>query len=134
LGLGLENLIVSDSSYRDLVVWQDGIQLAKEIYRLTVSFPKHELYGLVSQIRRCSVSIPSNIAEGHARSSTQEYLRFISIAMGSLAELETQVILSKELGYLGQENVTPILNQTDTLGKRLRSLTMSLKAKKSSSQ
>jgi four helix bundle protein len=129
-GWGLENLIMGVSSYRDLIVWQEGIQLAKEIYRLTESFPRHELYGLVSQVRRCSVSIPSNIAEGHARSSTLEYLRYISIAMGSLAELETQVILSKELGYIGEENVNQILEQTDTLGKRLRSLTMSLKARR----
>ena len=76
-------------SYRDLIVWQEGMSLAVEVHKTTESYPKHEIYGLVSQLRRCSVSIPSNIAEGHARSSTLEYLRFLLIAMGSLAELET---------------------------------------------
>lgn len=116
-------------SYRDLVVWQEGMAIAKQVYRATERFPKHELYGLVSQIRRCSVSIPSNIAEGHARTSTKEYLHHISIAMGSLAELETQFILSKELGYLDEAIMNPLLEQCNVLGKRLRSLTSSLKSK-----
>jgi four helix bundle protein len=122
------------SSYRDLIVWQEGIQLAKSVYRVTEGFPKHEIYGLVSQIRRCCVSVPSNIAEGHARASTAEYLRFISIAMGSLAELETQLILAGELGYLQDVNVSAILEQADILGKRLRSLSHSLKNKRQSNK
>jgi four helix bundle protein len=96
VGLGTGGGIVI-KSYRDLTVWQDGLKLAVSVYRVTNSFPKHELYGLVSQLRRCSVSVPSNIAQGHAKSSTKDYLRHISIALGSLAELETQLILATEL-------------------------------------
>jgi four helix bundle protein len=116
-------------SYRDLVVWQEGMQLAKVVYQCTDKFPKQEIYGIVSQLRRCSVSIPSNIAEGHARTSTLEYLQHISIAMGSLAELETQIILSQELGFLDEKSVSVILKNADVLGKRLRSLATSLKTK-----
>jgi four helix bundle protein len=120
---------MSIRSYRDLVVWQEGMQLAKAIYLATERFPKQEIYGLISQLRRCSVSIPSNIAEGHARDSTLEYLRFISISMGSLAELETQVLLAKELDYLTEVEVRSILEPSDVLGKRLRSLANSLRTK-----
>ncbi len=116
-------------SYRDLVVWQEGMQLAKMVYQHTNTFPKQEIYGLVSQLRRCSVSIPSNIAEGHARTSTLDYLRHISIAMGSLAELETQVILSQELGYVDEQTANAMLRHSDILGKRLRSHANSLKIK-----
>ncbi|NOY42895.1 MAG: four helix bundle protein [Planctomycetes bacterium] len=116
-------------SYRDLVVWQEGMSIVVEVYKATGAYPKHELYGLVSQMRRCSVSVPSNIAEGHARTSTLDYLRHLSIAMGSLAELETQLILSGELGYIGEDKLHKTLAQTDTLGKRMRSLTRSLRAK-----
>ena len=84
-------------SYKDLVVWQKGISLAKETYRLTANFPGEEKFGLVSQMRRAAVSIPSNIAEGQARHTTGEFVQFISHAEGSTAELETQVILSIEL-------------------------------------
>ena len=119
-------------SYRDLVVWQEGMQLAKMVYQHTNTFPKQEIYGLVSQLRRCSVSIPSNIAEGHARTSTLDYLRHISIAMGSLAELETQVILSQELGYVDEQTANAMLSHSDILGKRLRSLANSLKIKSQS--
>ncbi len=87
-------------SYRDLKVWQRSMALAKELYRLTQAFPREELYGLTCQVRRAAVSVPSNIAEGHARKSTREYLNHISIALGSLAEMETQIVLAAELGYL----------------------------------
>lgn len=116
-------------SYRDLVVWQEGMELALALYLATEAFPKHELYGLVSQMRRCSVSIPSNIAEGHARSSTLDYLRHLSITVGSLAELETQLLLSKELGYLKENDVANTLERCDILGKRLRKMSMSLRAR-----
>ena len=117
------------ASYRDLNVWKEGITISLAIYKLTSQFPDSERFGLVSQMRRCAVSIPSNIAEGHARLSTREYLRFLSISLGSLAELETQVHLSKELGYARHESVADLLRKTDRLGKQMRSLTQSLRRK-----
>jgi four helix bundle protein len=86
-------------SYKDLVVWQKGIALAKAIYQLTAKFPSDEKFGLISQMRRAAVSIPSNIAEGQARHTTGEFIQFISHAEGSVAELETQLILGIELGF-----------------------------------
>ena len=88
------------SSYRDLKVWQLGIEISLEVYRVTNNFPKHELYGLTSQLRRAAVSIPSNIAERQARKTPKEMARFLDIAKGSLAEIETQLIIASKLGYL----------------------------------
>jgi four helix bundle protein len=113
-------------SYRDLVVWREAMTLVKLVYGLTARFPKQEQYGLTSQLRRCSISIPSNIAEGHARKSTLDYLRHISIAAGSLAELETQLLLSHELAFTTELQVGELLALCDTLGKRLRKLSQSL--------
>ena len=84
--------------YRELQVWRLGMELAKEVYLLTRGFPKHETYGLSSQMQRAAVSIPANIAEGHAKDSTKDYLRHLSIARGSLAELDTHLILAESLG------------------------------------
>ena len=89
-------------SYRDLKAWQLSMGLAKEIYELTSSFPQHQMYGLACQMQRAVVSIASNIAEGHERQSTKEFLNFLSIARGSLAELETQLMLAESLGYAPQ--------------------------------
>ncbi|OGM05630.1 hypothetical protein A2125_00450 [Candidatus Woesebacteria bacterium GWB1_43_5] len=89
-------------SYKELIVWQKSIKLVKEIYNVTKRFPKSELFALVDQIRRASVSIPSNIAEGYGRRSHKEYLQFYSIAYGSALEVETQLIISKELGFITQ--------------------------------
>jgi four helix bundle protein len=86
--------------YEDLIVWQKGIELAKEIYRLTGRFPSSERFGLVRQLQRAAVSVPSNIAEGQSRRSTGEFRQFLYHALGSLAELDTQLILARELGYL----------------------------------
>ena len=86
-------------SYKELIVWQKAIELVREIFRLTGKFPKSELYGLVSQMRRASVAIPSNIAEGYGRRSRKEYTQFYSIAYGSGLELETQIFISKDLGF-----------------------------------
>ena len=113
-------------SYQDLFVWKEGIQLSISVYRITSQFPPDERFGLVSQMRRCAVSIPSNIAEGHARLSTREFLRHISIALGSLAELETQLHIASELGYGAAENLRTIQVITNRLGKQLRGLTKSL--------
>jgi len=89
-------------SYRELLVWQKAIELTVLVYRLTEVFPKREVYGLAAQLRRAAVSIPSNIAEGYGRGSRKEYLQFLSIAQGSLKELETQIILAQRLTYSTQ--------------------------------
>ena len=86
--------------HKDLDIWKLGIQLVKEIYMLTERFPSSEKFGLSSQLQRCSVSIPSNIAEGAARQGKKEYIQFLYIALGSLSELETQIIIAKEIGYI----------------------------------
>jgi four helix bundle protein len=113
-------------SYQRLSVWQKAMDLAEAVYRVTEDFPKQEAFGLTSQLRRAAVSIPSNIAEGKERDSSREFLRFLSIAMGSLAELETQLLLSSRLGYvLDADNqvLAPLLDQT---GKMLRGFKKSL--------
>jgi four helix bundle protein len=116
-------------SYRDLIVWQLGIVLAKSIYELTKSFHRDEIYGLTAQLRRAAVSIPSNIAEGHARDSSKEFLHHISFALGSLAEVETQLILSRELGFFEYTELDALLQRTDDLGRKLRGLQKSIKSK-----
>lgn len=86
--------------YKDLEAWKEAIKLVKYVYNITNSYPKSEIYGITNQIRRCAVSIPSNISEGVVRHSDKETLRFLDIACGSLAELDTQMILSEQLGYI----------------------------------
>lgn len=86
--------------YKDLIVWQKSFLLAKLVYKITEKFPKAEIYSLIDQTRRCSISIPSNIAEGYSRLSSKQFLSFLRISLGSLSELETQLLLSKEIGYL----------------------------------
>lgn len=88
-------------SFRDLKVWQKGIELVKEIYIVTNTFPKEELYVLSSQMRRAAISVPSNVAEGFRRKHNKEQIQFLNVAMGSIAELETQVVLAQELQYIG---------------------------------
>jgi four helix bundle protein len=121
------------TSYRQLKVWQSGIQLVKSVYVLSQKFPKDELYGLTSQMRRAAVSIPANIAEGHARDSTKEFLHHISIALGSLAELETMFVLVQELGYGDADTVAALLRHSDEEGRMLHGLQRTLKSKLSSS-
>jgi four helix bundle protein len=120
---------MSVTSYKDLKVWQVGMALAAEVYQVSREFPKAETYGLCSQLQRAAVSIPSNIAEGHARDSTKEFLHHLSIAMGSLAELETQILLAHQFGYLSAESQILITSKTDELGKMLRGLQKPLRAK-----
>ena len=126
------DLMANEKSVRrhhDLKVWQVSIQLVKKIYGVTTAFPNEETYGLVSQMRRSAVSIPSNIAEGHARLSTREYIRHLSISLGSLAELETQVHLAQALGYTRNVIAGELLDKTNQLGKQIRNLTKSLKSR-----
>lgn len=115
-----------DGSYKDLIVWQKSIALVKLIYKLTAHFPIEEKFGLVSQMRRSAVSIPSNIAEGQARRTTPDYVKFVSIAQGSLAELETQLIICVELEYCDSGTSTEIFSLMDEVRKMLYALRRSL--------
>src|SRR5579885_3051817 len=107
------------SSFRDLRIWRMGMDLVEEVYRLTGSFPKHELYGLASQMQRAAVSIPSNIAEGHTREHTREFLQHVSMAQASLAELQTQVEIAVRLRYLSADESRPATAQIQSLGRQL---------------
>ena len=98
-------------------------------YEITMPFPKEERYGLTSQIRRAAVSVPSNIAEGHCRFHTKEFLNHLSIARGSLGELETQLMVSQRVGFLSQENLTKVLAMTDEIGRMTAGLRNALEAK-----
>jgi four helix bundle protein len=120
---------VSIRKYSDLVVWNEGLDLSEEIYRVTESFPSHERYALSIQMRRAAMSIPSNIAEGYCRFYTREYWRFVTIALGSLAELETQLEMAKRLGYLGDEESQKATEMASTLGRRLQTLRKALHKK-----
>jgi four helix bundle protein len=116
-------------NYKDLVVWQKGIALAKMIYRLTQSFPSAEKFGLVAQMRRAAVSVPSNLAEGQARHTTGEFVQFISHAEGSVAELDTQLILSSELRFCDRASTTPAFELIDELRRMLNVLRRKLVAR-----
>ena len=116
--------------YRDLIAWQKAMLLVAEVYRLTAGFPREEVYGLKSQLRRASVSVPSNIAEGHGRATRGEYVQFLCHARGSLCELETQIILSQELGYVTQEQEREALARADEVGRILNGVILSLERKK----
>lgn len=115
-------------SHRDLVAWQLGVRLAKEIYLITENFPPHERYGLSNQLRRASVSIPSNIAEGYGRGTRQDYLRFLRMARGSVFEIDTQLLIARELGYLDQDRHTTIEATAHECGRVLAGLIRSIEA------
>jgi len=109
-------------SFRDLRVWQGAMDLVEMIYKVSVDFPRHETYGLTSQLRRAAISVPSNIAEGHARKHTKEYLNFLSVAQGSLAELQTQIEIASRLGYVAKLDVQDVLSHSASLSKQLHAL------------
>ena len=111
-------------THKDLDVWKAAMELAKLVYLITSKFPKEELYGLTQQIRRSAVSIPSNIAEGAARNSRKEFIQFLHISLGSLAELETQLLLSEKLGFL---KIKEIENDVERIRKMLIGLIKYLK-------
>ena len=117
------------ASYRDLTVWQRAMDLGALVYKLTADLPREETYGLSSQMQRAGVSIPSNIAEGHARESTKEYLRYLLISRGSMAELETQLLLCQKLHFLSKEEVENALIVSDEIGRMIRGLQQSLTKK-----
>jgi four helix bundle protein len=114
-------------SYKDLLIWKKGIEIVLSTYRLVYSFPKDELYALSSQIKRSSVSIPSNIAEGYGRQSTQSYIQFIKIARGSLCELETQLLIAKKLDFINDDKLyseltTQIIEESKMINSFLNKL------------
>jgi four helix bundle protein len=111
------------NSYKDLIVWQKSFTLTKKLYILTNQFPKNETYGLISQIRRAAVSIPSNIAEGHGRKSDNEHRQFYSIAYGSALELETQLLLAKDLEFIIQEDFNQVNSLLEEVLKMLNVMT-----------
>ena len=108
--------------YKDLTSWQKGMKLAEEVYRLTKQLPKTETYGLMDQLRRAAVSVPSNIAEGYGRESTTEYARYLKIARGSLYEIETQLYLCEALEYLDHTAVAQALSLSAEIGKMLNTM------------
>jgi four helix bundle protein len=113
-------------SFRELIAWQKAMDLAVSVYKDTARYPRQEVYGLTSQTRRAAVSIPSNIAEGHARQSTKEFLHFLSIADGSLAEVETQVLLAERLGFLSSQSSDSLVAQIKEIGRIINGLSRSL--------
>src|SRR5215813_6291746 len=109
-------------SFRDLRVWQAGMDLVEQVYLLTRTFPKHEVYGLAGQMQRAAVSIPSNIAEGHTREHLAEYLQHLSVAHASLAELQTQADIACRLGYVGDDAAQTLEDEMMSLSKQLYAL------------
>jgi four helix bundle protein len=121
--------MASVSDYRELKVWQEALALAELVYGVTQRFPADERFGLISQVRRAVVSVPSCIAEGNARSSTRDYLRFLSMACGSLAEVETQLVLSARLGYLPESDNDELMLKLRGVHKLLHALKRALSRK-----
>jgi four helix bundle protein len=117
---------MSGKNYRDLIVWQKSVDLSIAVYRVTKGFPKEELYALSSQLRRAAVSIPSNIAEGQGRHSKKDFAHFLSIAYGSLREIETQIHIAMRLGYIRSETESDLQNLCGEVGRLLNALIKSL--------
>ena len=117
------------NNYKHLIVWQKAVELVTEVYRVTKTFPPSELYGLVSQLRRSAVSIPSNIAEGQGRATKGEFLQFLCYARGSICELETQIIIAGKLGYISSEADEFLSEKTVEVARILNGLLTSLGAK-----
>ena len=110
------------TNYKDLLVWQRSMDLVERIYRIAEKLPEKEKWGLISQMCRAAVSVPANIAEGYGRQSTGEYRHFLSIARGSLSELETHILLCQRLGYLEETEVASVLNEVEEILKMLAGL------------
>lgn len=116
-------------SYKDLLVWQEGMQIAQACYQITKKFPREEMYGMTSQIRRSAVSIPANVAEGYGREYPRQFIQFLRIAQGSLKELETHLLLAIRVELTSTQEVKSILSSCESLGRMLRSLIRSLQKK-----
>lgn len=117
--MNIINIYYMKHYFRKLEIWKDGIELSKIIYELTRNFPKEEIYGLTSQMRRAAISIPSNIAEGAGRDTDKDFAHFLTIAKGSSFELDSQLILAKELGYITEEQLIPILDKLVILQNKI---------------
>jgi four helix bundle protein len=115
--------------YSDLIVWQKAMDLVEEVYRVSQKFPREEIYGLTAQLRRSVVSIPSNIAEGQSRKGSREFLHHLSIARGSLSELETQLIIASRLKYLHQGTAEKLTSQTLEIGRLIHGLSTAITKK-----
>jgi len=126
-----EDCAIGISSYRDLKVWQDAMSIAERAYLPTARFPKDEMYGMTSQIRRAAVSIAANIAEGHGRENSGSFIQFMRVSQGSLKELETHLVLAVRVRLVSGEEVEPMLQQCDELGRMLRSLIRSIQRRQS---
>ena len=114
-------------THKDLRVWHQGIELVTAVYLITKTYPKEEIFGLVSQMRRAAISVPSNIAEGYARGTDREKLHFLRISSGSMSEIETQVMLSLNLGYISQESYKELSEKVTSVWKQLNALISSIK-------
>jgi four helix bundle protein len=117
---------MSIMSYRDLDVWNKAMDLVTECYEITKKFPRNETFGLASQLQKAAVSIAANISEGHSRQHTKEFLQSLSIAYGSLAELETHIEIAKRLGYIAADTAVELNDKTSTIGRMLNGLRKSL--------
>lgn len=120
----------SVTSYRDLLVWSRSLDWAEAIYEATAHWPRDERFGLISQIRRAAISVASNIAEGAARRTTGEFIQFVGVAQGSLAEAETQLFLAQRLGYLPPTDAKALLNGSDEISRMLAALSNALARRK----
>ena len=116
-------------SYRDLIAWQRAMEFVTAVYQATAKFPRDEIYGLTSQLRRSAVSVPSNIAEGHGRQTTRDFINFLSIAYGSLNEAQTQVLIANRLGYLDSEECRELESLSAEAGRLINGLSRSLSEK-----
>jgi len=116
-------------SYQQLDVWQKGVSLSIEVYKFTEQFPRSEKFGLTAQIRRATVSVPANIAEGWGRGSTREYVQFLLVARGSIFELETHLIIGQKLGFLKESQLGQLLQATQAIGRMLNGLILALRAR-----
>jgi len=114
-------------NFRKLTIWQDSMDLTVQVYKLTQDFPKEEKYNLTSQVRRCAVSVPSNIAEGAGRNTNKDFNNFLGIATGSSYELETQLILAKRLGLITEQNLDSVLKDLHSIQRRTYNFKQSLK-------
>jgi four helix bundle protein len=115
--------------YRDLIVWQKAMDLVETIYRTTSTFPREEIYGLTSQVRRAAISIPSNIAEGNGRNTTRDYVHFLGMAYGSVKEVETQVLIAERLQYINSSRSDELVRLTGEIARLISGLMNSLNRK-----
>lgn len=120
---------MNKTSYTQLKVWQKGMDMVEEIYRITLKLPECERFGLISQLRRAAISVPSNIAEGYSRMTTKEYINFLSIARGSNAELETQLLICKRLNYLSDSDLNLAFMLLTEIGKMISAIINTLGTK-----